>query len=198
MKNFALYLAEGSSPIQIRTYRKYDLADIFSGGMGKTSEEISSPIQGEKTFAAARESYSLSFIQSMNREYRDALTNLRASLEYGENGFLRLIEAQLLMKLFKFEEAANTLDDSRRYLFHQCKKVKSIVLPPEYFEMILWQARAYRLLNQDEKANETESLIRGNPEVKDEYIRRELEDPRPYSRQHLSQLTPAYSLFIPQ
>src|SRR5690606_27710073 len=57
-----LYMAEGDAPIQIRSFREWDLAEIFSGREGKTSKMLDGYRFQSEQKRIAKETYIASFI----------------------------------------------------------------------------------------------------------------------------------------
>lgn len=192
-----VYLAEGDCPIHLRSYREYDLGEIFAGRDGRT--DITFPGYGfqSENKRLAKEAYILSFVAACDGKYEQARKYLLRSLESDFCPEVAVTAGVVHMKLREDGTAVRLLSHGKNMIEEKVLKLGKEKFPPEYFETLVYLARAYDLQGQREKALALYEKTVNHRDCEDTHLRRVARAARPYKAESLSRILMPYSTYVP-
>ncbi|MCB0403744.1 MAG: hypothetical protein KDD51_03095, partial [Bdellovibrionales bacterium] len=190
-----LWIAEGPAPIHLREYQEYDLSEIFAGKEGKTAHRFAGFRFAKPETAIAKEAYILSFIAAMDGDLELAWTELERCLNAEFFPEAALTAAVLQMKRREFQSAVALLERANHELgTHLAGRT---IVPPEYFEIRFFLARAYDLVGRREEAVQFYRSVSQDPRLEDPNIRKMALKEGPYTADKLGRILMPYSTYIP-
>ncbi|NDD04561.1 MAG: hypothetical protein EB078_06620, partial [Proteobacteria bacterium] len=195
---FKLLLAEGDCPIHMGEYREYDLGEIFSGKKGQTSRNFL-PYQFQSNAkASAKRDYILSFVAAFDDDFEKALVRLENSLEHSFSSEAALVAALINVRLQgSLEKSFQYLDRGAIEIEKKVREKSLDYFPPEYFEVLLYQARLCDLMGKREKAVRIYQQITHHSSLSDRNIRSLAQKARPYKKNRINRILMPYSSYIP-
>jgi hypothetical protein len=196
--NMKLYLAEGDCPIQLRGYREYDLNKLFDFSKSEKGPTLPGFQFKNPQKHKAKESYILSFVAAFDGNYQLAFERLKESLKEDfvpeaalVAGLVNLRCGGELNQTFSFlENAQSTIETKMKQLGKEGP-------PPEYFEVLLYQARTLDLKGERAEALKLYKKISEHPGLKDQNIARLAKKANRYHFGKLKRLIMPYSTYIP-
>jgi len=196
--SMTLYLAEGDCPIHLRGYRTYDLTELFSG-KSKGSEHVLLPFQfKDEAKRRAKEEYILSFVAAFDEDFAGALSGLKKSLNHAFTPEAALVAALVNLRLEGDLQASLEFVESGVQNIEEKMRTKGLELyPPEYFEILLYEARIHDLTGKKNRAQQIYSKIAGHSSLRDSGILKLAKKANPYSRKRVKRLIMPYSTYIP-
>lgn len=194
--NLKAWMAEGESPIQIRSYREIDLAAVFDGKTGLGSQ-VPGYRFSNQNIQRAKESYIQSFIAAFDGRLSDAEKFAAESLNHDYCPEVAYVLALVLLKLKNYQRACELLEEAKGWIENMKKEKGKPVFPPEYFEICLYLGRTYYLLGRREEAQNIYAYLQRHPDLLDENIRRIASSERDYTPARVSRLIMPYSSYIP-
>lgn len=193
-----LYLAEGNCPIHLRNYSEYDLGDLFKGKTTNGEKKYPGYQFKSEQKQRAKEEYILSFVSAFDNQFERALEGLRKSLNHTFTPEAALVAALVNLRLDG--EVGKSLDFVREGQVEIEKKMKQkdkTDFPPEYFELLLYQARIQDLLGRRNEAQAIYHRIQSHPSLRDKNIRSIAKRAAPYHKGRVKRLIMPYSTYIP-
>lgn len=193
-----LYLAEGDCPIHLRGYRTYDLAALFSG-KAEGFEKVLLPYQFKsEKIRKAKEEYILSFVAAFDEDFPNALSGLRRSLDHVFTPEAALVAALINLRLKGELSLSSDFIAQGQQLIEEKMKERGLEhYPPEYFELLLYQARIFDLKGERGKAKQVYSRMHQHPSLRDAGIRKLAKKAGPYTERKVQRLIMPYSTYIP-
>ena len=195
-ENMKVYLANGNSPIHLGSYQEYDLGKLFSGDFSVGERTVPAYQFRNPRKADAKRCYIDSFVDAFEGNFSAALERVKAALEIDFSPEAGLVAAILQLKAGQYSQAETLLAKSRDWVSHRAEKIGK-PLPPEYFEISLYLARAYDLLGKRSEAQKEYHEIAQHSALKDEHLRRLASAPKPYQAKRLDRVMMPYSTYIP-
>lgn len=190
----SLWLAEGSTPIHLGSYRRYDLGEIFSGREGRTGDTVPGYAFRDPAVARARVHYSAAFVDGFEGRWdRSAEGVERAQAEHF-TAEAALVLGILRMKQGRFDDALATIRSGLELVE---KKRGSRAYPPEYFELALYEARALDLLGQRPQAVRRYRAVAAHPGLKDRNLKAIAHRARPFTKADADKLFAPFSSYVP-
>jgi hypothetical protein len=193
-----LYLAEGNCPIHLRGYREYDLGELFAGTY-RPSETVLSPYQFKsEENRKAKEEYILSFVAAFDEDFSQALERLKMSLYQSFTPEAALVASLVNLRIDgELDSSLEWLQSAEQSVEQKMKKYRFQNYPPEYFEVLLYQARIFDLKGQRGKAQQVYSRITKHPSLRDAGILKLAQRAKPYTKKRVKRLIMPYSTYIP-
>jgi predicted choloylglycine hydrolase len=193
-----LYLAEGNCPVHLGRYQEYDLKALFEGENPKSQQSLRPYEFKNPQIRTAKEDYILSFVAAFDQNFSLAYERLEKSLS---SYFVP--EAALVASLVNMRNGGG-LDTSLDWL----KKAESEIeikmkkkgierFPPEYFEVLIYQARALDLKGRRREALNVYKQIEKNPFLRDQNLLKLAHLAGPYTKKKVGRMIMPYSTYIP-
>jgi len=193
-----LFLAEGDCPIHLRGYREYDLAELFSGTFRQSDTVFPSYQFKDEAKRKAKEEYILSFVAAFDENFHEALSGLKKSLEKAFTPEAALVAALVNLRLDgDIESSLDWVISAEEAIDQKMKSLQFQNYPPEYFEILLYQARIRDLKGQRGKAQQIYSRITQHPSLRDAGIFKLAKNAKPYTKKKVKRLIMPYSTYIP-
>jgi hypothetical protein len=192
-----VWIAEGDAPIHLGQYQEYDLAEVLAGRNGRTDTRHAGYRFRSSALKAAKEAYILSFIAGFERKYDEALNEAERSRSLDMCAEVSLVTAVLKLKKGDYQDARERLAETRLWLEKKVRASGRKKLPPEYFEILLFEARSLDLLGRREEAIRIYQDITSHRDLEDAHLRRLAARQGPYSPHRLSRLVMPYSTYVP-
>lgn len=191
------FLALGNCPVQIRRYHEIDLGRVFARQAGETGQSFPGYTFQSPDKRQAKESYILSFVAAFDADYATALERLGTTLESDFSAEAGLVGAVLSLKMHEYDKAVQLLSRAKEWVEQKKERVGRPVLPPEYFEVCLFLARAYDLLGRRSEALTLYRMVAAHGDLVDSNVRNLAKGEGPYRDKHLSRILMPYSTYIP-
>jgi hypothetical protein len=193
-----LYLAEGNCPVHLRKYSEYSLGDLFNGKTSAVENKYSGYQFKTSNNQMAKQEYILSFVSAFDNDFEKALAGLQKSLKWSFTPEAALVAALVNLRLDG--DVSRSLDLVREGEIEIEKKMKQKGkdhFPPEYFELLLYEARIQDLLGLSTEAQATYKRIQSHPSLRDKNIRAIAKKAIPYQKNRVKRLIMPYSTYIP-
>ncbi len=195
--NMKVFFAEGDAPVHLRKYVEFDLGEIFSGKEGRTGQELPAfRFKNENQFKA-KEAYILSFVSAFDGNYHDAEKELERCLELDFCPEAAFVAGVVSLKNGKEKTGLELFQKARKAIEDKAKEKNKTDFPPEYFESLIFEARALDLLGRRKEAKAAYAHLANHPKLLDSNLRKIAKKAGPYQRAKLDQILMPYSSFIP-
>jgi len=191
------YFAEGDAPIQIRDYYEYDLGELFAGRGGRTGALLPGYRFAEEKKQASKVAYILSFIAAFDGKLDEAVKWLDEVLRAEFVPEAALVAGVIRLKQAEYEAGRQLLEKAKLFIEEKAAAKKLAVFPPEYFEIVIFLARANDLLGRREEALTLYRQMAERKDLEDANIRNLATKAGPYRAKHLSRILMPYSSYIP-
>lgn len=193
-----LYLAEGDCPIQLRGYREYDLTKLFNFSDGSSHRVVPGFQFAHPKKKLAKESYILSFIAAFDGKYELAFERLQKSLTEEFVPEAALVAALVNLRCEgELQDSINLLEKAELEIDRKLKNIDTKQVPPEYFEILLYQARTFDLKGERKKALDIYQRIAHHPCLRDLNIARLARKAKNYHFGKVKRMIMPYSTYIP-
>jgi hypothetical protein len=192
-----VYFAEGDAPIHLGNYQEYDLSEMFAGREGRTAIRYSGYRFKDEKKKRAKNQYILSFIAAFDGDLVQAQKRLLLALEEDFLPEAAYVAGIILLKLGDEEKGRQLLTEAREHIEAKVASTGKPMFPPEYFEILLFLARAHDLMGQHDDAKAVYRLISKHPDLQDPHVRAIATRARKYTRERLSKILMPYSSYIP-
>lgn len=197
LEKMKLFLAEGNAPVQLGSYSEFDLGEIFSGREGRTGQKLPAYRFQSEAKREAKVDYILSFVAAFDGNERLALERLESALSRDFVPEAALVAGVVCMKLLQWPKALQFLERGRAFIEEKCQRLRKKHFPPEYFELILFQARTLDLLERRAEAEKEYSYLANHEGLQDTHIRTLAKKAGPFKKKHLGRILMPYSSYIP-
>jgi len=193
-----LYLAEGNCPVHLGGYQEYDVKAVFEGRSGETNRTLTGYQFQQPHKRKAKEDYILSFVAAFAQDFSLAYERLKTSLDSSFVPEAALVAALVNMRCQG--DLETSLDFLQRAESEIARKKEAKGLkdfPPEYFEILIYQARALDLKGKRNEAKKLYRRISEDKHLRDKNIRQLAKVAGPYTKRKLSRMIMPYSTYIP-
>lgn len=198
--NFDVWLASGKSPIHLNSYQRFDLQRVFSGQLENQDERrLSGFAFKDPSKHRAKIKLVESLQSAMSGDFSKACQQMKMCLSESFEPECAIIYATLLFKQRDFDEAINVLLRAEEAVENCVKNAseESKSYPPEYFEIGLNLARAYRLTGNVSQMNFHKNRIIKNAFLIDALIVNLARKVDHYSLREVDVNLTAYSTYMP-
>lgn len=198
LEEMKLFLAEGDSPIHLRSYQEYDLEKLFDGKNGRTPTSFPGAPFKSQEVRKSKEKYIQSFVAAFDNQFEDALGSLNQSISQHQTPEAYLVAGLVSLRLEKPKtQSSEYLEKGKNLIENKVKERNFKTFPPEYFEICLYQARVLELMNRKSEAKTIYKEMVKNPSLRDSNIKKIVQEERSYSERQLRRLVMPYSTYIP-
>ncbi len=194
-ENMKVLIAEGTAPVHLGQYHEWDLGEIFAGKEGRTTNTLPGYQFKDPRQNQAKHYYIWSFIRAMDGDYEGAQEWLERAL--GTHFFAEgaLTAAVIDMKKKQYAEAHKKLEKARLEIEGDLKPGQQA--PPEYFEVLFFQARAHDLAGERDKALSLYRFLAQHRDLEDNNMRLQCLSEKPYTEKKLDRIMMPYSSYLP-
>lgn len=197
-KQLKIYLAEGDCPIHLGSYQEYDLKALFAGQDAKTEVCLKPYSFQDPSRKKAKEEYILSFVSAFDQDFPLAYSRLQKSLESCFVPEAALVSALVNMRCGGSLGTSLELLEKAQFEIEMKMHAKGVNhFPPEYFEILIYQARAYDLKGDRIEAKRLYKKIEEHPDLRDQNIFKLAQLAKEYTRKKLGRMIMPYSTYIP-
>ncbi len=195
MVQMKFWAAEGESPIHLGSYAQFDVGRLLAGEEGRTGESLPGYQFGNPSMGQAKRSYISSFVDSFEGNHAPALTKIRIALKYFEFPEGLLVEGILSLRLGEHEAGLASLQRGVALVEEKAAGLSEV--PPEYFELRLYEARALDLLGRRSEATQKYFAIESDPRLSDRRLRALAKGAGPFTQAWLERIWMPYAAYIP-
>jgi len=193
-----LFVAEGNCPIHLQRFREFDLSKIFKGDFSGSVETKKAYEFKDTSKKHAKEEYILSFVSAFNGDDEEAFRRLQKSLKFSFVPEAALVAALVNFRLHgDLNYSIQILEQGQIEIEDKVKRLGIQTMPPEYFELLLYQARGFDLKGNHSAALKVYQKILQSPALRDANIRRWARAGKKYSPKRIKRLVMPYSSYIP-
>lgn len=193
-----LFLGEGDCPIHLRGYREYDLTQLFSGKKTNSGTFLPPYQFKNESNRKAKEAYILSFVAAFDDRFPEALEGLKSSLQEVWTPEAALVASLVNLRLEgDLKTSLEFLTAAEETIEKKVKERGTACYPPEFFEVLLYQARIFDLMGKRGRAKNVYSRIEKDSSLRDPGILKLAQKAVPYSRRRVKRLIMPYSTYIP-
>lgn len=197
LENMKVFFAEGEAPVHLRKYVEFDMGEIFSGKEGRTGRELPAFKFQSEGKQKSKEEYIASFIAAFDGKYDQAAASLEECMSHDfcpEAGF---VGGVVHLKNGNYSHGLELFQKARAWIEKKCVEMDKDIFPPEYFEILIFEARALDLLGKKEEAEKAYASLALHPKLYDTNIQKIAARGGPYKKAKLDQILMPYSSFIP-
>jgi tetratricopeptide (TPR) repeat protein len=191
------WMAEGESPIHLGQYVEFDLGEMFAGRKGRTGRSLPSYSFRNGSIRMAKKLFTESFCYAFDGNYIAAEEPLKKAISNHYSPELALILAVLQMKRHEFSQAIEGLKEAITFIENKLRKNQIDKKPPEYFELLIYLARALELNGKSSEAKASYYRVIEDGSCTDENILRIARQARPYRQKDLKKILMPYASYIP-
>ena len=193
-----LFLAEGNCPIHLQSYREYDLNELFQGKKGASNKSRLGYSFKDPHKKLAKQEYILSFVSAFDGKDEQAFQRLQSSLELSFTPEASIVAALMNLRLDgNIDASLDFLVKGEIAVESKVRNQENSIFPPEYFEILLYQARVHDLKGERSEASRLYKKILAHSDLRDANIRKASEGAKSYSLKRAKRLIMPYSTYIP-
>lgn len=183
------WLGEGDTPIHSRQYRKIDLGKVLAGGEGLQSETLPTAPYATAGLAKAKEEFTWAFSHWLDGDAAASVKRVQASVAACETPESAQTLGLCYLRARDWTNAQIWLGRAVEGIERRARE-RGKKLPPEYFEMRLFQGRLEDLRGRRAEAQMHYRFIEGSPDLEDANVRALAGRARPYQARELSRVSP--------
>ncbi len=191
------YLAEGDAPIHVHDYFEYDLGALFAGSTSRTGGSLPAYRFQNEARLHAKEAYILSFVAAFDGNLEKAVTYLDEVLKDEMVPEAASVSAVIRLKQGDYETGKRILAEAMSFIEKKANEKGLSALPPEYFEIGIFLARAHDLLGERRQALAIYRSLESREDLEDANIRKLVRKAGPYKAKQLARILMPYSSYIP-
>jgi Acyl-coenzyme A:6-aminopenicillanic acid acyl-transferase len=191
-----VYFAEGNAPVHFHEYHEYDLGELLAGRSGASRLSFSGYQFSDPKKKAAKQSYIFAFVDAFEGNLEKALVHLGQAREEAFVPEVAYVEAVLAMRLGNLQRGWELLEEAKAFVENKARSAQRSQLPPEYFEISLFSARALDLLGRRGEAVKRYQEISAHGDLQDPNLRRIATKARAFTPKRLAQILMPFSSYI--
>ncbi len=191
------WVGEGESPLHLGHYSEFDLGEIFAGREGRTGVELPAWKFADPGQEKAKRLYISSFVDAFEGRDGAALPQMYECLEAHPFPEAYLVAGILALRARDEVGAVTLFLAGIKLIDEKCFTKKLVARPPEYFELMLYEARAYDLLGQRPKAVEAYRKLAADDRNGDAHLRDMAFKAKPFTRAWLERIWMPYAAYVP-
>ncbi len=195
--NMKAWLGEGNSPLHLGHYAEFNLGDIFSGREGRTGNELPGYRFSSPTQESAKRLYISSFVDAFEGKDAAALPQMYECLESHEFAEGYLVTGILALRLRDENRGLGLFRAGMAHVDRKCETKGLKSRPPEYFELMLYEARALDLLGHRDSALEVYRRLAGDERNGDQHLREMAIKAKRFTREWLERIWMPYAAYVP-
>jgi len=191
------WLGEGKSPLHLGHYAEFDLSELFAGRDGRTGRELPAYRFADPGQEKAKRLYISSFVDAFEGRDEAALPQMDECLKAHPFAEAYLVTGILSLRARNEARAVTLFQDGMKLVDEKCRAKGLTERPPEYFELMLYEARSYDLLGQRPKAVEVYRRLAADERNGDLHLKEMALKAKPFTRAWLERIWMPYAAYIP-
>lgn len=189
------WMASGTAPVHLNQYEEFDLGEIFSGREGRVGKQYPGFRFQDESLREAKQHYIAGFVAAFDGKLDLALASVEMALQKAFIAEAAQVAGVLNLKIGNSEKGLEWLSQARAWIEGKCRNRQPF--PPEYFEICLFQSRAFDLLGKRSEAVSGYRELSRHPQLEDSHLRWVASRETKYTKKQLTKLVLPFATYVP-
>jgi tetratricopeptide (TPR) repeat protein len=198
LTNRKLWMAENTAPpIHLGKYSEFDLSEIFAGKTGYTGQSLPGFRFKEPFMEKAKTLLVQGYMAGSARNTAAAIKRLGEVLDLQFSPEVAQIRGVLFLQTGETRAALREFQKAQQWIENQMDRMGKAGPPPEYFEAMLFEARALDILGERRLALATYKKLANDNRLQDANLRSIAQSGRPYTLAKAKAIFMPFSTYVP-